>query len=176
MFKVRLYGDPVLRVIAKEIDPESLTDEFIKKMSETMYMDDGVGLAAAQIGISERFFMYDAGEKLNVVINPEILERSSEVELGEEGCLSIPDIFEKISRSLKIKAKYFNRQGHEEIRVLEGYEARVFQHEFDHLNGKLFIDYLSTVKRRLLKPKLDEIKRRSAEILKEMRNLSHKRN
>ncbi len=175
MFKVRLFGDPVLRAVSKEINPKSLTNEFIKEMSETMYMDDGVGLAAPQIGISERFFMYDAGEKLNVVVNPEILERSLETEFGEEGCLSIPDIFEKVPRALKIKVKYLNRQNHEEIRELEGYEARVFQHEFDHLNGKLFIDYLSTVKRRLLKPKLDEIKRQSVEILKEMRVSSHKR-
>ncbi len=174
MFEVRLFGDPVLRAVAKEINPESLTNEFIKEMSETMYMDDGVGLAAPQIGISERFFMYDAGEKLNVVVNPEILERSLETELGEEGCLSIPDIFEKVPRALKIKVKYLNRQNHEVIRELEGYEARVFQHEFDHLNGKLFIDYLSTVKRRLLKPKLDEIKRRSIEILKKIRVSSRK--
>lgn len=174
MFKIRLYGDPVLRAVAKEINPESLTNEFVKEMSETMYIDDGVGLAAPQIGISERFFMYDAGEKLNVVINPEILERSVKTELGEEGCLSIPDIFEKVPRALKIKVKYLNRQSYEEIRELEGYEARVFQHEFDHLNGKLFIDYLSTVKRRLLRSKLDEIKRQSIEILKEIGNPPHK--
>ena len=174
MFKIRLYGDPVLRVVAKEINPGSLTNEFVKEMSETMYMDDGVGLAAPQIGISERFFMYDAGERLNVVINPEILERSVEADFGEEGCLSIPDIFEKVPRALKIKVRYLNRQNHEEIRELEGYEARVFQHEFDHLNGKLFIDYLSTVKRRLLRPKLDEIKRQSIEFLKEIKKPSHK--
>ena len=174
MFKVRLYGDPVLRAVAKEINSESLTDEFVKEMSETMYMDDGVGLAAPQIGISERFFMYDAGERLNVVINPEILERSAETEVGEEGCLSIPDIFEKVPRALKIKVKYLNRQNHEEIRELEGYEARVFQHEFDHLNGRLFIDHLSTVKRRLLRPKLDEIRRQSIEIFKEIKSPSHK--
>ncbi len=174
MFKVRLYGDPILRAIAKEINPKSLTNEFIKEMIETMYMDDGVGLAAPQIGISERFFMYDVGEKLKVVINPKILEYSSKMEPGEEGCLSIPDIFEKVSRALKIKVKYLNRQNREEILELEGYEARVFQHEFDHLNGKLFIDHLSTVRRRLSKPKLDEIRRRSNELLKEIGSLSHK--
>ncbi len=168
MLKVRLYGDPVLRKVAKETDPRSLSDDFIREMSETMYTEDGVGLAAPQVGISKRFFMYDTGEKLNVVVNPEILERSIETESGEEGCLSIPDVFEEVRRSTRIKVKYFERDGNEVIKILEGYEARVFQHEFDHLNGKLFIDYLSQAKKRLLRQKLNEIKKKSIEILKEI--------
>ncbi len=170
MFKVRLYGDPVLRKVAKEIEPTSLTPEFMSEMSETMYVEDGVGLAAPQIGISERFFIYDIGEKLNVVINPEILERSDEKELGEEGCLSLPEIFDKVPRSVFIEVEYFDQHGEKYTKKLEGYEARVFQHEFDHLNGKLFIDYLTMVKRRLIKTKLEEIKRKSAEILKEIKS------
>jgi len=170
MFKVRLYGDPVLRKVAKEIEPTSLTPEFMSEMSETMYVEDGVGLAAPQIGISERFFIYDIGEKLNVVINPEILERSDEKEIGEEGCLSLPEIFDKVPRSVFIETKYFDQNGQEHVKKFEGYEARVFQHEFDHLNGKLFIDYLTMVKRRLIKTKLEEIKRKSAEILKEIKS------
>ncbi|WP_036224361.1 peptide deformylase [Mesoaciditoga lauensis] len=165
---IRLYGDPVLRKVAKEIDPTSLKDEFIKEMANTMYVEDGVGLAAPQIGISERFFLYDVGEKLHLIINPQILEMSPEKEEGEEGCLSIPDIFEEVPRSLKIRVKYYDNFGKEYTRELEGYEARVFQHEFDHLNGKLFIDYISPVKKRLLKQKLNDIKKKSAEILKEI--------
>ena len=165
---IRLYGDPVLRKVAKEIDPTSLKDEFIKEMANTMYVEDGVGLAAPQIGISERFFLYDIGEKLRLIINPQILEMSPEKEKGEEGCLSIPDIFEEVPRSLKIRVKYYDNFGKEYMRELEGYEARVFQHEFDHLNGKLFIDYISPVKKRLLKQKLNDIKKKSAEILKEI--------
>lgn len=165
---IRLYGDPVLRKVAKEIDPTSLKDEFIKEMANTMYLEDGVGLAAPQIGISERFFLYDIGEKLRLIINPQILEMSPEKEKGEEGCLSIPDIFEEVPRSLKIRVKYYDNFGKEYMRELEGYEARVFQHEFDHLNGKLFIDYISPVKKRLLKQKLNDIKKKSAEILKEI--------
>ncbi len=166
MFKVRLYGDPVLRKIANPIDPTSVSSDFVTKMSETMYVEDGVGLAAPQIGISERVFLYDVGEKLNVVINPEILEKSTEEEIGEEGCLSFPEIFDKVPRSVSIRVRYFDQHGEEYVKKLEGYEARVFQHEFDHLNGKLFIDYLTVVRRRMLKSKLDEIKRKSAEILK----------
>lgn len=169
MFKVRLYGDPVLRKVSQPIEPTSLTPEFVSEMSETMYVEDGVGLAAPQIGVPERFFIYDVGEKLNVVINPEIIERSKEKEIGEEGCLSFPEIFDKVSRSISIKVKYFDQHGEEYVKKLEGYEARVFQHEFDHLNGKLFIDYLTVVRRRMIKAKLDEIKRKSAEILKEIK-------
>ncbi len=168
MFKIRLYGDPVLRKVAKEIDPKSLSEEFIEEMGKTMYLDDGVGLAAPQIGISERFFLYDIGERLNIVVNPQILERSSEIEMGEEGCLSIPDIFEEVPRSVRIKVRYYDRFAHEHVEELQGYEARVFQHEFDHLNGKLFIDYISPVKKRLLRQKLNDIKKKSAEILKEI--------
>ncbi len=168
MLKIRLYGDPVLRKVAQKIEVGSLNDDFIKEMSETMYTEDGVGLAAPQVGISKRFFMYDTGEKLNVVINPEILEKSIETEMGEEGCLSVPDVFEEVRRATRIKVRYFERDGQEIVKILEGYEARVFQHEFDHLNGKLFIDYLSQAKKRLLRQKLNEIKKRSAEILKEI--------
>ncbi len=171
---IRLYGDPVLRKIAKKIEPTSLKEEFVKEMANTMYVEDGVGLAAPQIGISERFFLYDIGEKLHVVVNPEILEMSDEKEFGEEGCLSIPDVFEEVSRSVKIKVKYFDTANQEYIRELEGYEARVFQHEFDHLNGKLFIDYISAVKKKLLRQKLSEIKKKSAEILKKVEKMSTK--
>ncbi|BBJ28484.1 peptide deformylase [Athalassotoga saccharophila] len=166
MLKLRFYGDPVLRKIAKEVLPGDLTEELLKEMSEIMYTQDGVGLAAPQVGISKRFFMYDIGEKLNIVVNPQIIEKSREIESGQEGCLSIPEIYEEVPRSVKIKVKYTDQNGNEYVRDLEGYEARVFQHEFDHLNGKLFIDYLSLIKRRTLKPQLDEIKEKGEEILK----------
>jgi peptide deformylase len=165
---IRLYGDPVLRKMAKEIEPSSLSKEFIREMANTMYVEDGVGLAAPQIGISERFFLYDIGEKLNMIVNPEILEMSNEKEMGEEGCLSIPDIFEKVPRAVRIKVKYYDNSGQEYIKELEGYEARVFQHEFDHLNGKLFIDYISPVKKKLLRQKLNDIKKKSLEVLKKI--------
>ncbi len=166
--KIRLYGDPILRKVTKKTGPASLDPDFIKEMVEMMYTKDGVGLAAPQIGVSERFFVYDVGEGLNIVVNPEILDKSKETSVGEEGCLSIPEVYEEIPRSDSIRVRYFGLDGKETKRELEGYEARVFQHEFDHLDGKLFIDYLSFVKKRLLKQKLDEIKKKSVEVLREL--------
>ncbi len=167
MLKLRFYGDPILRKISKAVQIGELKEDLLKEMSEIMYTQDGVGLAAPQVGISKRFFLYDIGERLNVVVNPEILEKSKETELGQEGCLSIPNIYEEISRSTWIKVKYEDERGNLFVRELTGYEARVFQHELDHLNGKLFIDYLSLIKRRTLKPQLDEIKEKGEAVLKE---------
>ncbi len=168
MLKVKFYGDSVLRKISKPVEDGALAEDIIKEMSELMYTRDGVGLAAPQVGISKRFFLYDIGEKLNVVINPEIIERSKETEISEEGCLSIPEIFDEVPRAVRVVVRYRDLGENEFTRSLEGYEARVFQHEFDHLNGKLFIDYLSTAKRRALKPRLDEIKEKGEDILKEL--------
>lgn len=172
--KIRLYGDPILRKVAKTTDPASLDPDFIKEMVEIMYTEDGVGLAAPQIGVSRRFFVYDVGEGLHVVINPEILERSKTVSIGEEGCLSVPDVYEDVARADVIEIKYTESDGGTVERELEGYEARVFQHEFDHLDGKIFIDYLSFVKKRLLKQKLEEIRKKSAEILRETESAATK--
>ncbi len=166
MLKLRFYGDPILRRVSKPVQNGELSEEILKEMSEIMYTQDGVGLAAPQVGILKTFFLYDIGEKLNIVVNPEILEKSKETEIGQEGCLSIPNIYEEISRSTKIKVKYEDQHGNIFIKELTDYEARVFQHESDHLHGKLFIDYLSLIKRRTLKPQLDEIKEKGEEILK----------
>lgn len=166
MLKLKFYGDPILRKISKPVQSGELSEEILKEMSEIMYTQDGVGLAAPQVGISKRFFLYDIGERLNVVVNPEILEKSKEIEIGQEGCLSIPEVYDEISRSSRIKVKYEDQNGNFYTKELTGYEARVFQHELDHLNGKLFIDYLSLIKRRTLKPQLDEIKEKGEEILK----------
>ncbi len=166
MLKLRFYGDPVLRKISKAVQNGELSETFLKEMSEIMYTQDGVGLAAPQVGISKRFFLYDIGEQLNVVVNPEIFEKSKETEIGQEGCLSIPEVYEDVPRSAKIKVKYQDQHGNFYVKEMTGYEARVFQHELDHLNGKLFIDYLSLIKRRTLKPQLDEIKEKGEEILK----------
>lgn len=166
MLKLRFYGDPILRKIAKPVQSGSLTKSLLDEMAEIMYTEDGVGLAAPQIGISKRFFMYDIGEKLNIIVNPEIIEKSAETEMGQEGCLSIPDIYDEIPRAVKIRVKYEDQDGNLHTGELAEYEARVFIHEFDHLNGKLFIDYLSFIKRRSLKPQLDEIKENGEEVLK----------
>jgi len=160
--RIRLLGDPILRQKAKKIEiiDEPLR-ELAKEMAEVMYMGDGVGLAAPQVGLSIRLIVVDLGEGWKAYINPEVIEKSNENIMGEEGCLSIPEVFEEVPRPKWIKIKYQDFEGNEHEELKEDYAARVFSHEIDHLNGKLFIDYLSLPKRRLLMPKLNEIRRRT---------------
>lgn len=165
--RIRLLGDPILRQKAKKIE---IIDESLRKIAKEMvgimYSGDGVGLAAPQVGLSIRLIVVDIGDGWDAYINPEIIEKSDEIIVGEEGCLSIPEVFEEVPRPRWIKIKYqdFNGNYHEELK--EDYAARVFAHEIDHLEGKLFIDYLSLAKRRLLMPKLNEIRRRSKVVSK----------
>lgn len=174
MLRLRFYGDPVLRKVAEPVGPGSLDAAFLEEMGMIMYAAKGIGLAAPQIGVLKRFFIYDVMGDLRIVLNPEILERSEKAESEEEGCLSFPGVSLKVPRATRIKARYFDQNGKGYGLELEGVEARVFQHEFDHLNGKLFIDYLSVAKRRMLKPHLDEIKKRSPAVLNQVEPvLSH---
>ena len=165
--RIRLLGDPILRQKAKKIE---IIDESLRKIAKEMvgimYSGDGVGLAAPQVGLSIRLIVVDIGDGWDAYINPKIIEKSDEIIVGEEGCLSIPEVFEEVPRPRWIKIKYqdFNGNYHEELK--EDYAARVFAHEIDHLEGKLFIDYLSLAKRRLLMPKLNEIRRRSKVVSK----------
>jgi peptide deformylase len=163
-----VYGDPLLRKVTPDIDKnyEGL-DELISNMFETMYNADGVGLAAPQIGRSIRIFIVDAspiGEEdeslkdfKKVLINPHIIEKSGDEENIEEGCLSIPGIREEVKRETKIRIKYFDQDWVEHDEVYEGFAARILQHEYDHLDGKLFVDYCSPLRKRLLKAKLAAI-------------------
>lgn len=170
MYRIRLLGDPILRKKSKKIE---VFDDGLKmiadEMLQTMYANDGVGLAAPQVGFSINLFVMDVGDGPRIVINPEILEMSDEKLEGEEGCLSIPDVFEYVERSKSIKVRYFDIHGNMHEETLEGYSARVFQHEYDHLEGILFIDRLNPVKRALLRGKLLEIIKKSKEISKQMR-------
>ncbi|MGB9615350.1 MAG: peptide deformylase, partial [Fervidobacterium sp.] len=129
----------------------------LEEFKLTMYQEDGVGLAAPQVGLSLRFFGMDDGSEFKMVVNPEILERSEEKELGEEGCLSIPGVFADVERHRWIKVRYQDEHGvyHEEL--LEGYSARIFQHEYDHLDGVLFIDHLDSKTRTALAQQLKKI-------------------
>ena len=168
IYPITLYGDPVLRKVTKpvELSTEGLK-EFINNMFETMDNADGVGLAAPQVGKPWRIFVADATgyadkepELANfrrAFINPEILERSEEVCVMNEGCLSIPDIHEDVTRPAIIKIKYYDENMEEYVDVFGGFAARVIQHEYDHLEGKLHIDSLSVLKKRILKGKLSAI-------------------
>ncbi|AEX85139.1 peptide deformylase [Marinitoga sp. 1135] len=168
-FKVRLIGDPVLRKKAKPV--EKIDDkfrEFLEEMAEMMYREDGVGLAAPQIGISRRFFVMDDGNKLRKVINPEIIKFLGEEVSFEEGCLSIPKIFLNVKRPEGIIVKYTNENGEIVEEELHEYTARIFQHEYDHLEGKLFIDRVGLAAKAKVKSKINELMKEGRKIAKEL--------
>lgn len=162
------YDDPILREPAKPINENSETlQELIDDMFHTMYSGHGVGLAAPQIGQSLQVFVVDADQMIEeedtesprygkqVFINPEITWKSGETVSVEEGCLSIPGIRETVSRPEQIKVKFLDRDFNEQTAAYSGWMSRVFQHELDHLKGVLFIDYLGSFRKRLLKGKLN---------------------
>ena len=169
------YGDPVLKQTAKEITKTYPNlDTLIDNMFETMYGAYGVGLAAPQIGLSIRLFIVDASpfaedEELSkedqeqlkdfkrVFINPVILEETGDEWAFNEGCLSIPDVREDVFRKPVIKIQYQDQQFNTHTEELSGLAARVFQHEYDHIEGVLFTDKLSSLKKRLIKGKLANI-------------------
>ena len=169
------YGDPVLRKVAVAIDAEFPDlEKLITNMKETMYNASGVGLAAPQIGKAIRLFLIDASpfaedddlseeertvlKSFNrVFINPKILEEEGEEWLFNEGCLSIPEVREDVSRQPKITIEYQDENFTIHTETLEGLAARVFQHEYDHIEGILFTDKLSTLKKRIIKKKLENI-------------------
>jgi peptide deformylase len=167
-YPVTVYGDPLLRKKAKTIDKdfENLA-EVIENMWETMYYSDGVGLAAPQVGMSIRMFIIDASSGADeepdlegfkkVFINPEIIEISGEEWVMNEGCLSLPEIREDVQRPDVVRIKYLDENFVEHDETYKGFAGRIIQHEFDHLEGKLFIDYLSPLRKRLLKSKLTNI-------------------
>ncbi len=153
---IRILGDPVLREKAKPItEINGDLQALIEDMAETMYEAKGLGLAANQIGETKRIFVLDLGQRENkpellVFINPEIVEAEGDL-YEEEGCLSIPGYSAKVHRKAKVLVRALDREGKEFERELEGLGARAIQHELDHLNGVLYVDYLSTLKKALFK-------------------------
>lgn len=154
------FPDKRLRTVAAEVDA---VDEKIKTlvndMLETMYSAKGIGLAATQVNIHKRVIVIDVSEAKNdaiILINPVILEVEG-VEESEEGCLSVPSFYEKVSRAEQVKIKALNRFGDSFELNAEGLLAVCIQHEMDHLVGKLFVDYLSAFKRSRIKAKLEKI-------------------
>jgi len=157
-----ILPDPRLRAETATItvfDAELHT--LLDDMYETMYAANGIGLAAPQIGISKKIAVIDISRERNepfCIINPEIIERKGE-ELMEEGCLSVPGVYDKAPRALWVKVKAQDRDGkHIEIEG-DGLLAHCLQHEIDHLNGKLYVDYLSPLKRKMAQKKVDKQKR-----------------
>ena len=166
IYPIVMYGDPVLRQIAKDIQPGTDISTLVEDMFETMYAANGVGLAAPQIGKSIRLFVIDGGaiedqpdmeNFKKVFVNPKMIEEVGTPWEYEEGCLSIPNIREKDSRKERLTIKYFDENWNPQEVTYEGLQARIIQHEYDHIEGKMFVDYLTPLKKRLLKGKLGDI-------------------
>jgi peptide deformylase len=167
--------DPRLR--EKSTPVEAVTDEvrtLIDDMFETMYAAPGIGLAAIQIGVPKRILVIDlqepeeeGGEAVRdplVFINPEILEASEQTQLYNEGCLSVPEMYAEVERSARIRARWLDRDGKTHEEELDGLLAICLQHEMDHLEGILFIDHLSRLKREMLLKKLAKYRKERAKL------------
>jgi len=178
IYPIVVYGDPVLRQRAQNIKEGTDLTHLITDMFETMYAAAGIGLAAPQIGKGVRLFIVDGSplsedeeedEEEEVLedmkdfkkafINPVILEEEGIAWEFEEGCLSIPNIREKVARKAKLKIRYYDENWKLQEEEYDGMKARIIQHEYDHIEGKLFIDYLTPLKKRMLKGKLNDISR-----------------
>ncbi len=163
--QLRYYGDPILRKRASDVhDFDEKLREEAEAMLDTMYHEAGVGLAAPQVGLEKRLLVAlrmedpeDNDAEPIVMVNPEILVRSPETWEYEEGCLSIPGIRGDVTRPESVRVRYQDVSGKTHEIEIDAMFARVVQHEIDHLDGKLFIDYLSMGERTLLKPKLKKI-------------------
>jgi len=167
-----MYGDPVLRQRAKDIPEGTDVRELVSDLFETMDAANGIGLAAPQIGKSIRLFVVDGTSMeeepgmedfRKAFVNPQVLEETGSPWDFEEGCLSIPNIREPVSRKEKLRIRYYDENWNLHEEELDGMKARIVQHEYDHIEGKLFVDYLTPLKKRLLKGKLADISKGKVE-------------
>jgi peptide deformylase len=153
------YPDPRLRKTAKAVaEVDDVVRQLVADMLETMYAAKGIGLAATQVDVHRRVLVIDVSEERNqprVLINPEILSAQGRAP-GEEGCLSVPDIYDKVPRATHIKVRALGTDGQPFAMEAEGLLAICVQHEMDHLEGKLFVDYLSELKRQLIRRRLQK--------------------
>jgi peptide deformylase len=165
---IYLYGNPILRKAAKDISPDYPNLKILlDNMFETMYKADGIGLAAPQIGLEDRILVIDLSSTakddpsfLNfkrVFINARIVECDGEEASVEEGCLSIPNIHENVLRKNRIRIQYLDENLQPCDEVFEGFKARVIQHEFDHLEGIVFVDRISGIRKQMIRSKLNRI-------------------
>lgn len=174
IYPIVVYGSPLLRRISKEIEKDDPDlPQLIDDMFETMYVSDGVGLAAPQIGKSLRLFVIDGSAMSEddpslegfkkAFINPQIIEESGDKWTFTEGCLSLPNIREDVIRHGHIRITYFDENFKEHDEVYNGVKARIIQHEYDHLEGILFVDKIAPLKRKMLKGRLNDIAKGKAE-------------
>jgi len=169
MAKLTILEFPDPRLRTRAIPVETVDDELntlIDDMFETMYAAPGIGLAATQVDVHKRLLVVDVSSdnsEPNALINPEILELDGEI-MTEEGCLSVPGYYEEVKRAEHIRVRFLDRKGEEAELQAEGLLAVCIQHEIDHLDGKLFVDYISEAKRQLIRKRLLRDKRHQAEV------------
>ncbi|MDR1075190.1 MAG: peptide deformylase [Xanthomonadaceae bacterium] len=168
MLPILEFPDPRLRTKAVPVGSAQIAEpafqQLLDDMFETMYAAPGIGLAASQIDVHQRFLVIDVSEEKNqplVVINPEILEKSGE-QVYQEGCLSVPGIFADVTRANEITVRFLDRKGQTREMRVDGLLAVCIQHEIDHLDGKLFVDYLSALKREMVRKKLAKMRKHAA--------------
>ncbi len=165
---ILIHPDPRLRKPAATVEAVDVgLRALAEDMLATMYDAPGIGLAAPQIGVMKRVFVMDCAgkdetEQPMVLLNPEIVWTSEETETGEEGCLSIPDVYDDVTRAARVRVRWLGLDGEMHEREFGDRWAICAQHEIDHLNGRLFIDYLSGVKRTMITAKMKKLKREKA--------------
>ena len=152
------YPDPRLYTVARPVaDVDDRIRRLVDDMLETMYEAEGVGLAATQVDVHQRVIVIDTSEARDtplVLINPELVDKSDEMTLGDEGCLSEPEIYDKVPRHARVKVRARDRSGETREFAAEGLLSVAVQHEMDHLLGKVFVDYLSPLKRSRIKSRM----------------------
>ena len=160
--KILEFPDPRLRIKAKPVETvDDSLRQLIDDLFETMYDAPGIGLAATQVDVHRRLLVADVSPEKDdpwVLINPEILEKDG-VEVTEEGCLSVPGYFEEVERAEHVKVRFLDRDGNQQETDFDGLLAVCVQHEMDHLDGKLFVDYLSEAKRQRIRKRLEKDRR-----------------
>jgi len=155
--KLRKYGDPILRKQAEWVKKINFKEkELLSTMAKIMYENEGIGLAAPQVGVDKRIIIVHTDKGLLKLINPKVLEKEGEDSLSE-GCLSLPEIFVKVNRAERIKIEGLNEEGKLIKLRAEDFLARVIQHEIDHLNGILIIDYATEARKEKIKDNLEKI-------------------
>ena len=166
--EVLLYGHPTLRVKCAPVETfDDALRGLARRMERTMYAERGIGLAAPQIGVTQRMFLAedqrDGLPRVTAFVNPEITFLSTERDKYSEGCLSFPNLFADVNRPVRCRVRYQDLEGNERELEDDGLLARIVQHENDHLDGTLFVDHLPMIKRKLMAKKLKELQQRARE-------------
>jgi peptide deformylase len=168
LLPILCYPDPRLHTVAKPVqEVDARIKTLVQDMLATMYEANGIGLAATQVDVHERLVVIDTSEERDqplVLINPEIVWASEETQIGDEGCLSVPGIYDGVERSSAVRVRALDADGHSREVSAEGILAVCIQHEMDHLLGKVFVEYLSPLKRNRIKSKMLKARREAERV------------